>query len=29
MELAGPDVWKCGIPQGPGHEAIGGRIFNL
>jgi len=27
MELAGPDVCKCGIPQGPGHEVIGGRIF--
>jgi hypothetical protein len=24
MELAGPDGCKCGIPQCPGHEAIGG-----
>jgi len=27
MKLAGPDGCKCGIPQCPGHEVIGGRIF--
>lgn len=27
MKLTGPDGCKCGIPQCPGHEVIGGRIF--